>query len=425
MTLPVADGNPALPLVPGARRHTLGLDEAHARLREVVRNAATFAPLPSGPDEDPILGPLFKPCGARLHVPRELAILPPSLRFNRLGHRVFAAMKWMNGVSGYGLRGSDFRPGVSIWSFSESGLLKAEEFGSPSEWLLELCEGLESQVAGQDPERLWATIKGDLPNPEPALPLLPPLKNGVSTSKRDGVLAREEHYRGGLRHGRLRWWHIVGELAPDADFDGHGAEVRYRQGPVAREGTFRAGEAQGEFRFYDELGRPTYEVAFERGWPEGTCVVHPFAVSGLCEPVRIRYVAGVPVSASIPFLAYSTAALQRAGTPPATLEELAGKGPVLLVDCSGAAEHPLSEEDDRELAALRALVIGVAPQPGRGKVGSRAIDIVGDRDGKLARAYGHRHEKLLPLTVLRAGGTSDRAGFLQNLSWVRRQWAEW
>jgi hypothetical protein len=109
-------------------------------------------PLPLEPDDDPVLAPMLRACGPRLQVPAEIAILRPSLRFNRRGRRVFAATTWMNGVTGYVLAPSDFRPGLAIWGFSEGRILAEEEYATPAEWLAELVAGLENAAPGRDPD---------------------------------------------------------------------------------------------------------------------------------------------------------------------------------------------------------------------------------------------------------------------------------
>jgi hypothetical protein len=80
----------------------------------------------------------------------------------------------------------------------------------------------------------------------------------------------------------------------------------------------------------------------------------------------------------------------------------AGGGPAVLVDCSEASEHELAEDYERELDGVA--VIGLGARPGRGKLGSRSIEIVADPAGRFARAYGPRNEKLMPFTFVTANG---------------------
>jgi hypothetical protein len=162
----------------GSRKWAIALDDVLARVHALVASIdrRVFMPLPPEPGDDPILAPMLSACGPRLHVPAEIAILPTSLRFNRRSRRVFAATTWMNGVTGYVLAPSDFRPGLAIWGFSESRILAEEEYATPAEWLAELVAGLENGAPSRDPDELWSMIKGDLPKPEPPPKWSPPIR---------------------------------------------------------------------------------------------------------------------------------------------------------------------------------------------------------------------------------------------------------
>jgi hypothetical protein len=320
----------------------------------------------------------------------------------------------MNGVTGYVLAPSDFRPSLAIWGFSERGLLRHEEYATPAEWLAELVTGLENAAPGRDPDELWRSIEGDLPKPEPPPTWAPPIRDGTWTISRNGVTNREEEYRNGVRHGRLRWWDVVEELPPETDVSDVAGDssFSYRQGALIREGTFVDGAAHGEFRFYTEQGKVTYEVEFQRGFPAGVCTVHPEATSGLCEPATIHYDDGLPTSWSIPPYAYTSVVVDRDGAT-GTLADIAGGGAAVLVDCSEATEYPLTDSDERELEGIA--VIGLGARPGRGKLGKRSIEIVADPSGRLARAYGLRNERLMPWTFVKANGEfaggGQRPGF--------------
>ncbi|HUJ58618.1 MAG TPA: hypothetical protein VLX92_09000 [Kofleriaceae bacterium] len=425
MTFPLSSDGRTIRAVPGSRKTAVERDAALGELRELLATIDTrlFArlPVPAERDDDPLLGPLLAVCGPRVHVPAELAILPPSRRFNRPGdRRVFAAKPYMDGVTGYVLAPSELRPELAICGYSESGLLLAEEYAAPHEWLLELCAALVGASPGRDPDELWEIIAGDLPPGEPARPVAPPLRDGVWRRERGGVIDREETYRDGLRDGPLRWWSVDDYLPPGAD---PMTEPEVRRGAVMREGTFVRGFAHGDFRFCDDLGRPTHEVRFERGWPVGRCTAYPEGTSGLCEPASIDYELGVPVRWTIPPLAHASVAVVRAGAPPATLAELATGRPIVLVDCSATTAHAIPDALDRELATCGALIVGIAPAPGRAMVGSHAVEVVADPEGKLARAYGHRHRRLLSITLLRAGGQFAGAGRLASMRALARKLA--
>jgi len=404
VTFPLAQDGRVIRAVPGSRRFATvpTADEFRAAIAKI--DPRVLFPLADEPDDDPLLGPLLAICKPCLHVPGEMALLPPSLRFNRNGKRVFAATKWMNGVTGFVLAPSEFRPGLAVWGFSESGLRNHEEYATPMEWLIEFIAGLEHAQPG-DPEELWHMIEGDLPNAEPPLSLEPPIIDGTWTHATEGVVDRQEEYQRGKRHGSLTWWHVLEELPADTDISEGDFEFTYRQGPIIREGRFEAGAAHGPFRFFTERGKPSYEADFVRGFPSGECIVHPEATLGICEPATIRYEAGVPIAWTVPEYAYSSVRLDRDGKPPASLLEIAHDEPVVLVNCFEAREHPCKDEVD-------VAVVGVAAEPGRGKLGDKAIEIVGDRDGKLTRAYGHANEKLLPVTLVKANGAFAGAGQL-------------
>jgi hypothetical protein len=315
---------------------------------------------------------------------------------------------------------SDFRPGLAIWAFSESGLLRHEEYAMPAEWLAECVAGLESETPGRDPDEQWRRIEGDLPRPEPPPEWEPPIREGTWTRSRNRVIEREEEYRNGARHGRLRWWDVVEELPPGSDLSDPFAvdlPFSYRQGALIREGTFVDGAAHGEFRFYTEQGKPTYEVEFQRGFPTGICTVHPEATGGLCEPATIEYEDGLPTSWSIPPYAYTSVIVDRDGAS-GTLADIAS-GPAVLVDCSEASEHQLAENFERELEGIA--VIGVGARPGRGKLGSRSIEIVADPSGRLARAYGYRNEKLMYFTFIKSNGEPAGGGQRPGLLAIRER----
>jgi hypothetical protein len=75
------------------------------------------------------------------------------------------------------------------------------------------------------------------------------------------------------------------------------------------------------------------------------------------------------------------------------------------VNCFEQREHPCKGDVD-------VAVVGIAAEPGRGTLGAKEIEIVGDTDGKLVRAYGHANAKLLPVTLVKANGAFAGAGQL-------------
>jgi hypothetical protein len=334
-------------------------------------------------------------------------------------------MRWRNGVTGYALAPSEFRAGLSIWGYSEGGLLLPDEYSSVEEWLGELVGGLEAVAASgrevEDAEELWESVRRDLPKAEPPPTWTPPIVDGTYRRTTEGVVDREEAYRDGRRHGKLTWWHLIDELPQglsEEELMSPDVEITVRQGPVVRSGTYVDGAAHGEFRFFDDRGRPTYEVVFERGYPSGTCVVFPEAALGLCEQATIRYDAGVPVEWSIPEFGYSSVKLVRVGGE-TTLKEYAGGEPLVLVDCLEKREHAVAVKDEPELEGVK--TIGVAAEAGHGRLGSREIEIVGDARRQLGLAYGHDRERLMPLTYFRADGSHAGGSRLSPLRGLKRR----
>lgn len=466
---PICDGVRSVPAAPGARRYDVSLDALNERLRAVLAGmsvelqAGLFSALPAGADDDVDLSAALAVCGPRLLLLQDLAILPPELRFNstRLGgnHRIFAAKRWINGVNGYAIAPSEFRPAMSVWSHSEGGLFRNGEYGPLAEWLAEQIEPLEnllaSMVADDDefaPDEiakltdqavaLWERIREDLPlaQPRPAWThpgadwtgeLVAGVPHGRWTMAWDGVVVREEHYRNGLRHGPATRWHpedqvkkefasLSSEQLMDVDDDW----LESVQGAVERVGTFVDGAAHGEFRFFDNKGRPLQEGRYERGWPEGRWTIHPEAAIGLADTASVEYSAGIPVSWTIPAFAFDSVSVKRGDAPAATLAVLARDADgVIVVDCSQTSEHDLAEDDARELAELPdLLVVGVHPAaPGRGSFGGRPIDVVADPAAGLTRAYGTHHERLSLLTYLdkqgRLLGGTERLTRLRLAKW--------
>ncbi|GIJ50938.1 hypothetical protein Val02_78240 [Virgisporangium aliadipatigenens] len=466
---PISDGMRSVPAAPGARRYDVSLDGLHERLRSVLGGlsvelqAGLFVPLPAGADDDPDLAPALAVCGPRLLPLQDLAILPPELRFNstRLGgnHRIFAARRWINGVNGYAIAPSEFRPAMSVWSHSEGGLFSNGEYGPLAEWLAEQIEPLEDLLAGMaadddefEPDEiakltdqaavLWERLREDLPPAQPRPAWAHPgadwtgtsvagVPTGRWTMTRDGVVVREEHYRNGLRHGPVTRWHPAERIkkefaslsreqlmAIDEDW------LESVQGAVERVGTFVDGAAHGEFRFFDNKGRPLQEGRYEHGWPEGRWTVHPEAAVGLADTASVEYSAGIPVSWTIPPLAFDSVPVNRVDAPVTTLAALSrDANGFIVVNCTQTSEHDLAEEDARELAGLPGiLVVGVHPAvPGRGSFGGRPIDIVADPAAGLTRAYGAQHERLSLLTYLdkhgRLLGGSERLTRLRPAKW--------
>ncbi|MEZ0111026.1 hypothetical protein ABH920_005041 [Catenulispora sp. EB89] len=103
-------------------------------------------------DDDPELGPVLGLGGPRLLTRDGIAILPPQRRFNRVRagqvYRIFAAGRWANAVNGYALAPSEWRPGMAVWGYSESGLYQEAEWGSVAEWLIEFVAPLGGYTAG-------------------------------------------------------------------------------------------------------------------------------------------------------------------------------------------------------------------------------------------------------------------------------------
>lgn len=396
MTFPLVQDDRAISAAPGARKSAVTRDAAIQRARQILDSLAArgldglFARvLPAEPELDPLLGPIGDLVHGRLYLPEQIAILPPSRRFDTSGHRLLGVRPYANGYTGFGLAASEWRPGPAIWGFSESGLRRHEEYASPHEWLLELLEPLSGEVEVGDLDlhaaahETWSRIEGDLlegaPPEEPAS-----IADGTRVSRRD-QLEHEECYRGGLRHGSARAW----SLEEGDEEDDEGAPL-LRRTALRREGQFVAGFAEGPFRFYDEVGRPTHELTYVRGFPHGRSLVHPAATRGLCDAATVEYVEGVPVSYAIPAYAASVVPLARPDAPPATLAAIAGGRAVLLVDCHAASEHPLKPRAAAELAALSGVaLIGVGARPGRARLGAHELEVVADPEGKLLRAYGH------------------------------------
>jgi hypothetical protein len=116
---PLHDGNRKAPSAPGARKAVYSVEDAAGVVRDALAHleregltAALFPALtPDAPaDDDPDPGPVLGLCG-------------PRLRFNRTRggtvYRMFAVDRWINGVNGYAVAPSDWRPGLSVWSHSE------------------------------------------------------------------------------------------------------------------------------------------------------------------------------------------------------------------------------------------------------------------------------------------------------------------
>lgn len=468
---PLYDGNRKVPSAPGARKAACSVEDAAGVVRDVLAHleqegltAALFPALaPEAPadhdpepDPDPDLGPVLGLCGPRLLTRAGIAILPPDRRFNCArsdqAYRMFAVGRWANGVNGYALAPSDWRPELSVWAYSDRGLHREGEWDSVAQWLVEFVEPLQRYTAGEtDPAQravlvddwsehameLWSSIEGDLLRPQPRPDWSRPgpgdpdspqepspwsgevvagRPQGLWTCSRDGVVVRAESYVQGRRHGPATRWHVDTELRPDADDDAVDADADddldadpfvYRQGHVEREGTYVDGAAHGVFRFFDDRGRLLQEGSYEHGWPQGRWTVHPAAARGLVEPAYVEYDAGVPVSWSIPPLAFDCVELVRDGGALTTLAELArGSRGVVLLDCADEPVHNLPQRAVTELAGLpELLVLGVHPDtPGSGRLGERAVDVVADPTGGLTRAYGATPDRLLAVTCLDAEG---------------------
>jgi hypothetical protein len=468
---PISDGERSVPAAPGARRYDVSLDGLNERMRSVLAGlsvesqAGLFAPLPAGADDDPDLGPALAVCGPRLLPLQGLAILPPELRFNstRLGgnHRIFAAQRWINGVNGYAIAPSEFRPTLSVWSHSEGGLFHNGEYGPLAEWLAEQIEPLEGLLAemvangdafepdeiekltGQSAE-LWDLVRDDLPLPQPRPTWDHPGEgwtgesvagrpHGRWTMTSDGVVVREEHYRNGLRHGPAVRWHLEDRIKEEFASFSHEQLMAIDdwcesvQGAVERVGTFVDGAAHGEFRFFDTKGRLLQEGRYEHGWPEGRWTVHPEAARGLADTASVEYRAGIPVSWTIPPFAFHAVSVKHGDAPATTLATLARDADgVIMVNCAQTSEYDLTDDDARELAGLaNILVVGVHPTaPGHGHFGGRPIDVVADPAAGLTRAYGTHHESLSLLTYLdkqgRLLGGSERLARLSLAKWFER-----
>ncbi|WP_285689433.1 hypothetical protein [Actinoplanes sp. NBRC 103695] len=438
-----------MPAAPGARRYDVTIDDVNRRLRAVLaglpadQQAGLITPLPGGADDDTDLGPALAVCGPRLLLERDLAILPPELRFNSTRmfgvHRIFAAKRWVNGVNGYAIAPSDFRPGMSVWAHSEGGLFRNGEYGPLAEWLAEQIEPLEALVADRtelEPELvdrltqqaadLWEGIESDLPDAQPrpswdhpgeewSGELVAGRPHGRWTMTNAGVVVREEHYRNGLRHGPTTRWHLEDQVKQQyASLSMEQLEeidddwLESVRGAVERVGVFVDGAAHGEFRFFDKKGRPLQEGRYVRGWPEGRWTVHPEAARGLADAASVEYSAGIPVSWTIPPLAFDAVQVERGDAPAGPLASLASAASgVILVDCAQTSEHDLAEGDAQDLAGLPGLlVVGVHPDsPGRGRFGGRPIEVVADPAARLTRAYGTNHEHLTLLTFLNGQGS--------------------
>jgi hypothetical protein len=457
---PLSDGVRSVPAAPGARRYEVTIDDLNRRLSAVLAGltdqlrAGLFTALTAGADDDPDLGSVLAVCGPRLLPLSDLAILPPELRFNSTRidgvHRIFAAKQWINGVNGYALAPSEFRAAMSVWAHSEGGLFRNGEYGPLTEWLAEQLEPLEELLAddGEIPPELvgkleqqaadlWQRIKEDLPSPQPRPAwdspgpdwtgeLVAGRPHGRWTMTSDGVVTREEHYRDGRRHGPTTRWHLKDEVKQEyaalsreqlMEIDDDWLESV--QGAVERTGMFADGAAHGEFQFFDAKGRPLQEGRYAHGWPEGRWTVHPEAATGLAEAASVDYAAGIPVSWTIPPLAFDSVRVERDGAPATTLAGTVD-GPiagVIVVNCAQTSEHDLAGDDARDLAELPdVLVVGVHPDtPGAGSLGGRPIEIVADPGAGLTRAYGTHHDHLSLLTFLDhqgslLGGSERRAG---------------
>ncbi|GAB3855342.1 hypothetical protein ACFPIJ_59865 [Dactylosporangium cerinum] len=299
---PLHDGNRSVPAAPGARKATA---------------AVPF------PDLDE---PLLIPAAG-------LAVLPEALRHNetRGGRtfRLFAAGVWINGVNGYAFSPSQWRPALSVWAYSEGGLLVEGEWGTVEDWLAE-----HLPHAAPDPD-LWARIAADLRPPQPAPSW------DLSTADGAVVFPAEEYEHGG--------W----------------------------EGGFAAGFAHGPFRFTDDSGAPTQEGAYEHGWPSGRWTVHPLRGSGRLAAATVDYAAGVPVAWTIPPLAFDTVPLRRSSGPAEPLASLAaGHAGVVLVDCASTGTFELSPQAAADWSG-DVLVVGVHPSvPGTATLGGHEIEVL-------------------------------------------------
>ncbi|WP_370378042.1 toxin-antitoxin system YwqK family antitoxin [Catenulispora sp. GAS73] len=358
--------------------------ETLAHLEQEGLTEALFPALISAPsvDDDPDLAPVLGACGPRLLTRDGIAILPPERRFNcvRGGqvYRIFAAGRWTNGVNGYALAPSDWRPGLAVWGYSEGGSYQETEWGSVAEWLIEFVAPLRKFTAGAaDPAQRaqlidewrekgasqWSSIEGDLGLPEPRPDWGPATR-----------------------------WH-------DSSID--------QQGHLEREGAYVDGAAHGLFRFFDERGSLLQEGEYEYGWPQGRWTVHPAATVGLAEAAHVEYDQGVPVDWSVPPLAFDTVRLVREDGAPTTLAELARSSrAVVLIDCADQPVHALPERVVNEVAELPdLLVLGVHPNTASsGRIGERAVDVLADPTGGLARAYGLTPDKLHAVTYLTVEG---------------------
>jgi hypothetical protein len=359
-SFPLIDGDRSIPAAPGARKAAISTADVAELVRDVQAHldreglAGLFAPLdvPAEDDPDPDLAPVLGLCGPRLLPPEGaagLAILPPSRRFNLTRrdrvYRMFAAGPQLNGYHGYALAPSALRPGLAVWTYSDSGLMEEGEFGPVADWLAEALAPLKqstladpAQRAGSDAalagqaEELWQIIDSDLPPPQPRPGWVQPgdgtesgtdgwhgelaggRAHGEWTRSRHGVVVCRETYAGGLRHGRATWWHLAEGVADDwRDRDRFDDDMfTYSQGPVEREGTFVRGAAHGHFRFCNDRGDLLQEGGYEHGWPHGTWQVYPEATTGIGEPASVEYDAGVPVRWTIPPLAFRSVLLRRA-----------------------------------------------------------------------------------------------------------------
>jgi hypothetical protein len=447
---PLFDGVRSIPSTPGARKAVYPVEDVSVLVRRVLTGldqqglAALCAPLPGGdePDDDPDLAPVLRLCGPRLLLANGVAILPPSRRFNceRLDrvYRVFAAQRHVNGVNGYALAPSDYRPGLAVWAYSDGGVLQEGEFGPAAGWLAEMLAPLDHprlDVAdpGASPaalaaaaSELWESIEGDLPRAQPrpdwTLPgegrdaepgsgwhgdIVSGLPEGRWTLSSHGIEICEETYAGGRRHGPSTWWHLKEDLP--ADFEPDLCEDEdpfvYGQGAVERTGSFAHGAALGRFGFFDEQGRLLQEGDYRDGWPHGQWTVYPEASTGLAEPAHVQYAAGVPATWTIPPLAIDAVTVLHPTRGRTTLAELAsGSHGLIMVDCRESAVHELPPKAADELAALPDIaVVGVHPSsPATGLLGRRPIEVVADPTGGLARAYYANAR--MPLTFLGPDG---------------------
>ncbi len=455
MTFPLHCENRSVPTAPGSRKASHTPAEAAQIIGDVLTRldelgaANLFFPLSCDAeiDDDPVLGPTLGPYGPRVLLTADLVILPPSRRFS--GERdvapnwIFALKPNQDGIDGFALAPSEFRDELAVWSYSESGLLTEGEWGSITDWLVEMLASLGSVQIGDDADpstmairlsesaiALWNATEYDLPSsPRPRPDWTRHLfhensvekwlgerkagrPEGVWTLWRNGVVVREETYLQGRRHGPITWWHqevdFLGDPTNAAAAGSDDDEFAYRQGSPSRRGCFVDGAAHGHFEFFDERGRLLQEGNYEHGWPEGRWVVYPIAPRGVVGESVVDYRAGVPVSWSIAPLAFHCVALHSDDNPPVTLAELsAGHRGVVLVDCAESTDLEISERVAGELATLEEiLIVGVHPtMPGSGRLGERGFPILADASGDLIRAYGNPDGALMPLTYFGEDGT--------------------